>query len=139
MKDRQFKDAPHIYRDYTMLKDGQELTAGYKPDYVLASAKDYVILESERNTSRKGFVGGMIKAAKFLQTPKSGFLVYVIQEKDNTTVSQIASHLVAYFNWIKPLTNLRKVYVISVDEYYQHGNCLEIESQAFLKLAYLIN
>lgn len=139
MKDRQFKDAPHIYRDYTMLKDGQELTAGYKPDYVLISGDNYVILESERNTSRKAFVGGMIKAAKFLQKTKTGFLVYVIQEKDNTKASQIAAHLKDYLHWIKPLTNMRKVYVISVDEYYQHGNCLEIESQAFLKLAYLIN
>lgn len=139
MKDRQFKDALHFYRDYTMLTDGQELAAGYKPDYVLISGDNYVILESERNTSRKAFVGGMIKAAKFLQDAKRGFLVYVIQEKENTTVSQIANHLVEYFNWIKPLTNLRKVYVISVDEYCQNEKCLEIESEAFLRVAYLIN
>jgi hypothetical protein len=81
MKDRQFKDAPHIYKKYEKKYDGQNLSDGYKPDYVLVNENDYVILESERNTSRKAFVGGMIKAAMFLQDEKKAFLFMLFKKK----------------------------------------------------------
>lgn len=95
--DKIFKNLIHAYRGYKVFLNGSALEMGYKPDYVLKRGNDYIILESENSSSRKTFVGGMIKAAHFLQEEKTGVLVFVIVPKKNTKATSIANHLVPYF------------------------------------------
>lgn len=100
ISDRIFKQLKHEYTGYHTYLNGQELERGYKPDYVLRNKNDYIILESENNSSRKQYVGGMMKAAHFLQKEKTGILIFVIKLRDNTKPISIGKHLKRYFNWI---------------------------------------
>ena len=68
--DKQFKELNHTFKGYAKYLCGQSLEPGYKPDFVLKKGNEYLILESENSSSRKTFVGGMIKAAHFLQNEK---------------------------------------------------------------------
>ncbi len=65
--DKEFKSLKHNLNEYSKYLCGQSLEQGYKPDYVLRKGNDYVILESENSSSRKTYVGGMMKAAHFVQ------------------------------------------------------------------------
>ena len=100
-----------------IIKTGGELVKGYKPNTVLQKKNEFIIMECDTGTSRKGYLGAMIKAAKFLSNDKSGILIFVIKEKSNTKVHQISEHLKDYFTWIKPLTNLRAIHLISNEKY----------------------
>ena len=66
MKDKDFKRLEHKYKNYRKYSDGKEIAYGYRPDYVLYQEKEYIIFEFESGSSRKTFVGDMIKAAHFL-------------------------------------------------------------------------
>ena len=120
MKDFDFKRLNHKFKNYNITLRGGKLADGYKPDMVLCLGESYIILECENGTSRKHFIGGLLKAAKFLTGDKEGILVYVILIKKNTTERQIAKHLRPYLDWISSLTSLREVYIIS-DEKYLHN------------------
>ena len=135
MGDKEFKNLKHTAKNYLIYKNGQELIKGYKPDVVLKNKNNFIIMESEVSTSRKGYIGGMIKAAKFLTGENSGILVYVIQVRKNTTPKQIATHLIDYFNWIKTLTRLEDIFVISDKDYYVEKMPLEIFSEEFIRIA----
>ncbi len=117
MKDLFFKKLLHSADNYAIVSTGKEIAKGYKPDAMLQNGNDYIILECDTNTTRKGFIGGMIKAAKYLTGEKKGIIVFVLKEKENTTVEQIHAHLQPYFDWIEPLTNLEALYVIATDKY----------------------
>src|SRR5258705_11773932 len=117
MHDALFKNLAHNAGGYQIISQGQQLDKGYKPDVVLKSQDEYIIMECDTGTTRKGYIGGMVKAAKYLSGDKKGIAVFVIQEKNNTTVKQIHLHLIPYFEWIKPLTNLQAVYLISTKAY----------------------
>jgi len=120
IKDSVFKKLPHKHKSYKMISNGGEIEVGYKPDYVLKNKKnDFVILECEYCSNRKTFIGGLLKAAHFLQNEKTGILVFVIKKMENTKCESIAAQLKTYFKWIKSITNLRKVYVIDADKYYK--------------------
>ncbi|MFC6858964.1 hypothetical protein [Zunongwangia atlantica] len=129
--DRIFKQLKHEYAGYNKYLNGQQLERGYKPDYVLRNKNDYIILESENNSSRKMYVGGMMKAAHFLQNKKTGILIFVIKFRDNTKPISIAKHLKRYFNWIYQNTNLREVYIIDMEDYYCDECVLSIDSADF--------
>ena len=135
MKDFQFKRLDHKYSDFDVTGRGQQLAQGYKPDVVLRKKDKYVILESEHGTSRKHFLGGSLKAAKFLSGDNSGILVFVILIKDNTNEVQISNHLAQYLTYIKSLTNLREIYVISDDNYCPSKIPIEICGSKFLELS----
>jgi hypothetical protein len=131
MKDNDFKKLVHIADNYAVTKSGSELDKGYKPDTVLQKGKNYIIMECDTGTSRKGYLGAMIKAAKFLTKEKKGILVLVIKEKSNTKVSQIHQHLQNYYNWVKPLTNLNAVYLISHEKYCPSDTPIKILGKDF--------
>jgi len=133
--DKVFKALKHECEEYSIYSKGQEVELGYKPDFVLNSGNSYIILESENSASRKTYVGGMVKAAHFLQGPKTGILVFVIVPKENTKASSIANHLVKYFKWIKDKTNLSEVYVIEASHYYIDGMVASVNSDNFLSKA----
>lgn len=127
MLDADFKRLRHSYQNYELVSTGGELIKGYKPDVVLKKENNYLILESEHSTSRKHILGGMIKAAKFLSNNEVGRLVFVLQVKKNTTVQQIQNHLSDYLIWIKPLSNLRDVYIIADVEYCKDKSSMPLE------------
>jgi len=133
--DRLFKSLLHNCTGYEKYLTGQSLELGYKPDYVLKKENDFIILESENSSSRKTFVGGLVKAAHFLQGERTGILIFIIVPKENTTVSAIANHLKAYLSWIKEKTNLSKVFVIEAGQYYNNGTLLKIGEEEFNGLA----
>ena len=135
ISDQQFKSLPHKAQGYDTWRNWQEIIPGYKPDYVLKGDNRYIILESENNTNRKMFVGCLMKAAYFLQEERTGFLVIVLHESDNTKINQIRDHLKPYFQWIKRahLTNMSQVLLIRDEDYKVTDNeCLGIGSEEFL-------
>lgn len=137
--DKKFKSLQHNLKEYSKYLCGQSLEPGYKPDYVLKNGNNYVILELENSSSRKTYVGGMIKAAHFLQKEKKGILVFVIVPKKNTKASSIASHLKLYYNWIREKANLESVYVIEACDYYKEDVLLELICADFKKLAHKVS
>ncbi|TWI77669.1 hypothetical protein IQ13_4268 [Lacibacter cauensis] len=135
MKDKLFKNLLHSAEGYAIFNSGGQLTKGYKPDTVLKCGEDYIIMECDTGTSRKGYLGSMLKAARYLTKEKKGILILVIKEKPNTTVKQIAEHLREYLAWLKPLTNLRIVYLIETTKYCPDKIPLKLLSSEFEKCA----
>ena len=137
--DKDFKQILHTCKGYQKHLNGAEIEPGYRPDYVLKRGNKYIILESENSSSRKTFVGGMIKAAHYLQNEKSGILIFIIVPKPNTKAEVIAAHLVKYFTWIKDKTNLKKVFVIEASHYYNGRTALKIEDVLTHKHVWPVN
>lgn len=137
MKDKDFKQIKHSLSGFLMFKNGGDLEEGYRPDYVLSNSKGmYIIMESEKATSRKHIIGGLLKAAHFLRNDKSGILIIVLEEKGNTKKEQIHRQVNRYFNWLKKLTNLKSVYIITdLDYCFDNKNPIKIFSRAFNKKA----
>ncbi len=133
--DKFFKALPHSCKGYEKHFSGESLDEGYRPDYVLKKGDSYLILESENATSRKTFVGGMIKAAHFLQGERKGKLVYIIVPKPNTKAVSIARHLKKYLTWIKNISNLKEVYVIEAAQYYNGEVLSPLDSAEFFSKA----
>jgi hypothetical protein len=133
--DKLFKELQHLCKGYKPFARGGILEQGYKPDYVLKKQNDYIILESENSSSRKTFVGGLIKAAHFLSGDKTGTLIFVIVPKPNTTDSAIARHLQKYLLWVSDKTNLRDVYVVESNSYYKDEALLTLLSKSFISIA----
>lgn len=139
MKDSLFKQLSHSADGYSVVNSGRQLAKGYKPDTVLQKQNDYIIMECDTGTSRKGYLGAMLKAARFLTDEKNGILILVIKEKPNTTVKQIAEHLREYLIWVKPLTNLRLIYLIETSKYCPDKIPLKILSSYFMRDASMID
>ncbi|MFZ1528995.1 MAG: hypothetical protein WAT19_09610 [Ferruginibacter sp.] len=133
--DKVFKELTHNHKGFQKLFNGQELEPGYKPDYVLKSGNEYIILESESSSSRKTYVGGMVKAAYFFRNNKKGKLIFVIVPKKNTKVVSIANHLKKYLNWLDKKTNLCEVYIIEANKYYNDGQLLALDCDEFFSCA----
>ena len=133
--DKIFKGLTHSSKGFEKFRDGQELEQGYKPDYVLKNKDEYIILESENSSSRKTFVGGMIKAAHYLQNENTGKLIFVIVPKENTKATSIAKHLELYLKWIQTQTNLKEVFVIDAEKYYDNINVLALDCEDFYSCA----
>lgn len=133
--DKVFKALNHACVGYTKQLNGQTLSRGYKPDYVLKNGDRFIIMESEAATSRKTFVGGLVKAANFLQAERNGSLIFVIVPKANINVAVIAKHLKPYLEWLRPITNLRDVYVIEAGAYYSATSLIMLFSEEFFERA----
>lgn len=140
MEDSIFKNLAHGADGYFIMLNGQEIDTGYKPDVVLRNGGDeYIIIESETGTNRKAFLGNMMKAAKYLSGTRSGIAVLVIKEHSNTTVEQIYRHLIPYFKWIMPLTNITAVYLINAEHYCVDAVPLKLLAPEFLSCARVIS
>lgn len=138
INDKDFKSLKHECKGYDVFLQGGDAESGYRPDYVLKRDNEYIILESENATSRKTFIGGMLKAAHFLTGSNFGILIYVITPKKNTKVSSIKHQIKTYFDYIREITNLRKIYVIEADKYVMNGDAISIDSEEFKKLSVCI-
>jgi hypothetical protein len=133
-----FKTLDHTYAGYNHFLNGQTLEKGYKPDFVLKKDNAYIILESENSSSRKTFVGGLIKAAHFLQKDRTGQLIFVIVPKRNTSASSIAKHLKPYLEWVADKTNLRDVFIVEGQNYFSNNIVLPLDCEHFSKCAFKV-
>lgn len=131
--DRLFKSLNHRCKGFELFLNGQSLEPGYKPDVVLRKANNFIIIESENSSSRKTFVGGMMKAAHFLKDKNKGKLIFVMVPKKNTTALSLAIHLKPYLKWINTNTNLKSVYVIEAGAYYNNNAVIELFGNEFIK------
>ena len=63
-----------------MLNDGGYVSEGYKPDRVYRRNNLTWIIELESSTSRKGFIGGYLKAQEYFQNycGGQGRLIFII-------------------------------------------------------------
>lgn len=136
--DKIFKSLLHGYLDYTNFSNGGEVEKGYKPDFVLNKDNDFIILESENCSSRKTFVGGLIKASHFLTGNRHGILIFVIVPKVNTKAESIALHLKKYFEFVTPISNIRNVYVIEADKYFNNDNVIKILEKDFIATCFSV-
>jgi hypothetical protein len=136
--DKVFKQLKHFCEGYELYLKGGKIESGYKPDCVLKRNNDFIILESENSSSRKTFVGGLIKAAHYLQNDRTGTLVFIIVPKKNTKAITIANHLKPYYGWIKEKTNLKQLVVIEAKHYYNGSDTLKIGSNDFYKVAFTV-
>jgi len=135
VRDSDFKALNHNCQGYKPYLRGGELAPGYKPDYVLRAGTDFVILESEKASSRKHFLGGLLKAAHFLREERVGKLIFLLTPRDNTTVEQIARHLSPYLAYLAEISNLRDVFVVKAGDYCCQGGPLAIAGLEFEQCA----
>lgn len=141
MLDTEFKNFAHrIPVNSRILSNGQDLVPGYRPDISIQENDGdvYLILESERKSERKAFIGAMLKASHFAYDNNSSItLVFVMKETGNqTTVNQISSNLKPYFDWLHQLgaTQLNRVCFISHPVYEESANNdEELLSKEFLE------
>ena len=74
----------------------------YKPDQVYTWGNTAWIVEIEASTSRKGFIGGYLKAQKYLQdNDLNGGLIFIIQQKSIKNLNAIKDQLFQYHAWLK--------------------------------------
>ena len=82
----------------------------------------------------------MIKAAHFLRNERSGILVLVISLTEKVRdIASIAAHLRPYFEWVKNITKLNKIYIIDINAYYNGQRTLEVELPEFLEQVVMID
>lgn len=126
MLDSDFKNFHHILaqgdviasRGTNILRKGN-----YRPDIAIKNSSGviHLILESERKSERKAFIGTLVHAAKYASdcnTPIT--LVFIMKETGNqTTVAQVSANIRPYYEWLHTLgaTLLKRVLFISDDEY----------------------
>lgn len=140
MKDKEFKDFDHIINsEHIITTRGKRLKGGYSPDVSISNKNDNIIyiLESERKSDRKAFIGTLIKAVYFCeQNNHTSTLIIIMRETSNqTTVKQISLHLKDYYTWIQNLgaSKLKEVLIMSDDAYKASNEAKEeIGSTKFL-------
>lgn len=124
MLDTEFKNFAHLLAPGDSIHtNGNILQGSYRPDISIKNKnkKVYLILESERKSERKAFIGAMVHASKFAyETKQIITLVFVMKETGNqTTVAQVSRNIRPYFEWLCSLgsTYLNRVLMISDIEY----------------------
>jgi len=112
----------------------------YRPDITIENShnKVYIIMESERKSERKAFIGALVQAAKYAAEKNTTMtLVFVMKETGNqTTVAQVSANIRPYYQWLYALgaKQLNSVLLISDTEYDKSNKANEVLlSQQFKK------
>lgn len=67
------------------VSDGETVAFGYRPDCVYRRDSSYWIIEIEASTNRKSYLGGYLKAQKYLhESGRSGNLLFIIKRSDQS-------------------------------------------------------
>ncbi len=93
-----------VSKSAVIVADGNQVAIGYKPDRIYNYNKHHWIIEIESSTSRKGFIGGYVKAQKHIagELSAEGSLMFIINEKNkNTRLESIHKQLLIYHNWLE--------------------------------------
>ena len=131
MLDKEFKNFNHrLVQGDVIASRGTNIpnSCGYRPDIAIrkSSGAIYLVLESERKSERKAFIGAMVHAAKYAQESDTPItLVFVMKETGNqTTVAQVSANIRPYFQWLHSLgaTQLDRVLFISDINYEVSAN-----------------
>ena len=83
--------------------NGKQVADGYKPDRTYRRNNQVWVVEIEASTSRKGYIGGYLKAQKYFQDEHRkgrGRLLFIIQCKD-TNLEAIWRQLAQYHEWLQ--------------------------------------
>jgi hypothetical protein len=124
--DREFKNFQHrlIHGDVIASRGNNIATvANYRPDISIKnqSGATHLIMESERKSERKAFIGALVHAAKYAEDTNTPItLLFVMKETGNqTTVAQVSANIRPYFQWLGELgaMQLNSVLLISDTEY----------------------
>lgn len=135
MHDSDFKSFPHkLSQGDVIASRGTNIaTVGnYRPDIAIRNSAGaiHLILESERKSERKAFIGALVHAAKYAEDSNAPItLVFVMKETGNqTTVAQVSANIRPYFQWLHALgaTQLNRVLFISDTEYDHSTNANEV-------------
>ncbi len=135
MRDSEFKKFPHkLAEGDAIASQGSNIAeeGNYRPDIAIknSSGTIYLILESERKSERKAFIGALVHASKFAEDSKTPItLVFVMKETGNqTTVAQVSANIRPYYQWLHNLgaTQLHCVLFISDTEYDESTNAEEV-------------
>lgn len=135
MLDTEFKNFPHrLAQGDTIASRGTNIVSNgnYRPDIAIknSSGTIHLILESERKSERKAFIGALVHAAKYASDSNESItLVFVMKETGNqTTVAQISANIKPYYQWLHTLgaTQLNRVLFISDAEYDNSANANEV-------------
>ncbi len=135
MLDSEFKNFSHkLAQGDVVAYQGTNIpnSGGYRPDIAIknSSGTIHLILESERKSERKAFIGAMVHAAKYASTSQQLItLVFVMKETGNqTTVAQVSSNIRPYFQWLNSLgaTQLNRVLFISDIDYNRSSAANEL-------------
>ncbi|KAF0189482.1 MAG: hypothetical protein FD168_737 [Desulfobulbaceae bacterium] len=126
MRDTEFKNFDHkLAQGDVIASRGTNIASNgnYRPDIAVknSSGAIHLILESERKSERKAFIGAMVHAAKYAADSNLKItLVFVMKETGNqTTVAQVSANIRPYFQWLHTLgaKQLHSVLLISDVEY----------------------
>src|SRR6478672_10965578 len=117
MKDGEFKILNHFCQDYQVYSSGRNIEPSYSPDFVLNCNNSFIIFEHETEPNRKTIVANIFKAAYFLQNERNGRLVIVMTPKRGSSIISYPKHVLKYFRWLKPKTNLEDVIFIHQHDY----------------------
>ena len=86
----------------TRTRNGGEIAKGYKPDRVYQKAILTIIVEIETSTDRKKHLGNYVKAHHYIASSNiSGYILLIMQEKDNTKLKDIAAQISLYKKWFE--------------------------------------
>jgi hypothetical protein len=133
--DSEFKNFPHrLAQGDAIASQGANIVSSgnYRPDIAIrnSSGAIYLILESERKSERKAFIGALVHAAKYASDSNAPItLVFVMKETGNqTTVAQVSANVRPYYQWLRALgaTQLNRVLFISDAEYDNSANANEV-------------
>lgn len=126
MLDSNFKTFHHrLAQGDVIASQGNNIASNgnYRPDIAIknSSGAIHLILESERKSERKAFIGALVHAAKYAEDSSTPItLVFVMKETGNqTTVAQVSANVRPYYQWLHTLgaTRLNRVLFISDTEY----------------------
>lgn len=89
--------------------DGGYLAEGYKPDRVYRRNGCTWIIEIEASTSRKGFIGGYLKAQKYFDdlSISKGRLLFIVQgqrpnaKKEPVSLEAVGKQISQYHSWLR--------------------------------------
>jgi hypothetical protein len=133
--DSEFKNFNHnLAQGDTIASKGSNIdsSGNYRPDIAIKNLSDeiHLILESERKSERKAFLGALVHAAKYASdSNKLITLVFIMKETSNqTTVAQVSANIKPYYQWLHKLgaTSLNRVLFISDVEYENSANANEV-------------
>jgi hypothetical protein len=133
--DKEFKNFQHKLADGDVIaSQGKNIASvgNYRPDISIKnqSGAIHLILESERKSERKAFIGALVHAAKYAEDTNTPItLLFVMKETDNqTTVAQVSANIRPYFQWLSTLgaTQLNSVLLISDTEYDESARVDEV-------------
>lgn len=135
MLDSDFKNFPHnLAQGDVIASRGSNIAnnGNYRPDIAIKNSFGaiHLILESERKSERKAFIGALVHAAKYAEDSNTPItLVFVMKETGNqTTVAQVSANIRPYYQWLHTLgaTQLKRVLLISDNEYDESTNVNEV-------------